>query len=70
MLSFRRKKADLKKHNNGQRAAEHAVRKADKSLREARETGKDVREETGKLKRHAERNNFADAIARALGGAR
>jgi hypothetical protein len=65
---FRRKKADLKKHDDGLHEAERAVRRADKSVREAKETGKDVTQVAGKLKRHAEKNNFAEAIARALGG--
>lgn len=69
MLKFLRKKADLKKRNPGLREAESAVRRADRSVREARETGKDVSHVAGKLKKQAEKNHFAEAIARALGGA-
>lgn len=48
--------------------AQEAGHRAEKSVREAKATGKEVTKETVKLKRLRESNNFAEAIRQALGG--
>lgn len=51
-----------------QEEAERAVQRADRSLKEIQEQGKEVSREAGKLKRIQAENNFARTIERALKG--
>lgn len=52
----------------GPSEAAQAVERADRSLREVKEQGKEVSREAGKLKRIQAENNFARTIERALRG--
>lgn len=64
---FRRKKTDLVKHNE----ADRALAKADYAVSEAKERGRDeINPAVSKLRTMRERNNFAELIRAAIAGGR
>lgn len=68
MSIFRWKKTAHEQEDDALKTAQNAVDKATRSVTEACERGKEVTEETRKLKRLSEKNNFAAMITKAMGG--
>jgi hypothetical protein len=53
----------------GQEAADKALKRTEQELRTVQEHHSEIMAEAGKLKRLGERNNFAEALRQAMGGA-
>jgi F0F1-type ATP synthase membrane subunit b/b' len=64
-----RKKTHKPQPSHGQEEADKALEKTEQELRDVHEHHSEIMTEAGKLARLGERNNFAEALHRALGGA-
>lgn len=54
---------------HGQEEAEKALEKTEQALRTVQESNSEIMAEARKLTRLGERNNFAEALRQAMGGA-